>query len=64
MLTEKEYIDVGDLKTVIASLSVLRDICPENSSVIDVGEYREVYGIIRSWRESLFELINIEPEDE
>ena len=59
-MKEHDYIEAGDLKTVIAAENVLRDICPTNNPHIPNDEYGKVMDTLRSWRETMFDKINVE----
>lgn len=48
-MTEQEYIDTTDMQRLRDAQSILSNIVPENSKVIDPVEYRFVFNTIRSW---------------
>lgn len=55
-MNEKEYIDRGDLVTVCHTLMLLRQIIPENSSMIKLKEYQKVMKILVGWQDQLYSL--------
>ena len=53
-MKEQEYIDVSDRVKVSNALYIIRDIVPENSSVVTPNEYRRVVGLLALWEAKLF----------
>lgn len=59
-MTEQEYIDSTDLAKLRLIKSILQEIAPENSSIIDKKSYIDIYETIVIWSDELREKINIE----
>lgn len=59
-MTEREYIQAGDLALIRSMECDLNEIIAENNPAIDQSEYATVRAILRKWRESSFaeKLIN------
>ena len=53
-MTEQEYNDRGDLVRVGNALTILRDIIPKNSSVINKGEHAVIMNTLSQWQDQLF----------
>ena len=60
MISEQEYIDYQDGIRIRIIKDILREIVPENSSVIDLKDYTEMMRKLSSWEEKLFELVKVE----
>lgn len=61
-MTEKNYIDTKELGVVLCAMSVLRNICPEISSVIPPEEFYNVTSLICKWKEDLFKVVKTKEE--
>lgn len=59
-MTEQEYIDCGDRVRISHMINVLRDIVPENSSVIDLKDYTQMMRKLTSWEKKLFKALKVE----
>lgn len=59
-MNEQEYIDTSDLAKISSAMAVIRDIVPENSSIITVEDYKMVFSKLRQWQSELFETISME----
>lgn len=57
-MTEQEYIDRGDQFKVECAVDILRDILPENSSIVDGGEFMQVMGILKKWEDEYIKLMD------
>lgn len=57
-MTEQEYIDRGDQLKVECAVDILRDILPENSSIVDGGEFMQVMGILKKWEDEYIKLMD------
>lgn len=58
-MTEREYIDATDLAKVRSAIAVLRQILPENSTVITRPEYGEVMPVLYHWQDQLEALAKV-----
>lgn len=56
-MNEQDYIDACDRVRVSAAKSILSEVFPENSSVIELEGYRDLMGTLTHWEEQLFDLI-------
>jgi hypothetical protein len=54
-MTEQEYIDTTDRVKISNARQILSDICPENSSVIDIENFRVMMKLLAEWEEQLFD---------
>jgi len=61
-MTEQEYINAGDLKTIDAVCAVLSSFCLENQPSVERGEFRAVMATIHKWQGRLRTAIDIEDE--
>lgn len=61
-MTEREYIQRGDQRSVSICLELLRDIVPANNPLILDEEYREVYRRLRAWEERHFGVFNLDAD--
>lgn len=52
-LTERQYIDLMELGTVVALRNIITQFCVANSSVIKENEAKLVFGKIYEWEEKL-----------
>lgn len=58
-MTEQEYIDTKDLARLETAIHALREIVPDNSSVIDVDDLKYVIGHLMEFQSLLREQIEI-----
>ena len=59
-MTEKEYIDRGDLKSIQMIKRLLHDIVPEISEVIETEPMRQILGTLGKWETGLYKECEIE----
>jgi len=59
-MTEQEYIDCGDRVRISHTINILREIVPENSSVIDSKDYTHMMIKLTSWEKKLFKAVKVE----
>lgn len=52
-MTEQEYIDATDLAKLRIADTIIRDVLPANSSVVDKESHRTVCRIIQQWTDRL-----------
>lgn len=57
-MTEQEYINVRDLSNVLTMEHMIREITIGNQPNIPEKEYIEVAKLVRTWRVSLFTVVN------
>jgi len=50
---EQEYINISDLVRLRVAVGVLREIIPENSTVINYSDFKEIMKILKDWESSL-----------
>jgi hypothetical protein len=58
-MTEKEYINLTDLNKLQIALSVLREICPANSDIINEKELQKCTSKLYEWVDLLREKYDI-----
>ncbi len=56
-MTEREYIDATDCRSLGHVLDAMGAICAANQPVIDTAEFAKMKGLLYQWREKLFEKI-------
>lgn len=56
-MKEKEYILVTDLGLIRSAISVLNNITPETSDIIDVVEYNNIIKTLNKWQSKHFEKV-------
>jgi len=61
-MTEQEYIDVGNLKSLRAIIEIMSGICPDTQPVIDNREFARIAHIIYDWTLKLSDNITISEE--
>ncbi len=59
MATEREYIDIGDLKSLRNLKAILIGITPENSKIIDTDRFKEIVKDISIWEFNLDMEVNV-----
>jgi len=55
-MTEQEYINITELKSIVIARSILLDICPEGSIVIGSVDYQNIVRILSKWERELFKI--------
>lgn len=63
-MTEKEYINVGDLEKVRAARRLLNDIVAESSDIIDGEKKGAIERQLYFWEEKLSASIEVEVDDD
>lgn len=53
-MTEREYIDLSDRVRLTSALSILREIIPENSNVIDPEEFKKARACLAKYEHLLW----------
>jgi len=61
-MTEREYINVSDLKNFVSILSIIDDVTPANS-LIDTDDILLVRKKIHSWVTIMHDSINLDDEE-
>ena len=62
-MTEQEYIDLSDKRSLERAISNLENIVPENSSTIDIDDLTHVLELLREFRDLVGEFVKIEHEE-
>lgn len=57
-MSEQDYILIRDLSSVKQALTMLEDICPENSTIIDSERLDQVKSLLYIWQEKHYEAIH------
>jgi len=63
IMTEQEYIDVRDMQRVNSAMNGLRDIVPDNSSVIVQNELFSVMRMLSKWMSDYYRVVHSEPTE-
>jgi hypothetical protein len=62
-MTERAYIDRGDLQALRIATEVLNQICVANSEVINGDDWQKVMVLLDDWTDEYFEKIEIVDTD-
>lgn len=63
-MTEQEYIAATDLAKIRHATKILREIVPENSTIIKPELYREIIKQLKRWEIHFERTINIEEAED
>ncbi len=63
-MTEQEYIDTSDLRTIRVAMGVLSGICVENQPAISREEWGGAWILLRKWEERLEAKVQVTEESE
>jgi hypothetical protein len=63
-MTEQEYINVSELKSITLAMKCLREIVPGNSEVVNREKLQGIFKQLSEWQEKLFETITCEVDDD
>ena len=61
-MTEQDYINVSELRTIRIAIQILPDIVPENSNVISKKKFKKVLNQLYEWEAALYLLVAIDTE--
>ena len=61
-MTEQEYIECADLRTIRSVINNLREVIPDNNPQVPAEEYVTVMRLLSKWQDALFRSVSIDPQ--